>query len=199
MKLKQILFSRRGQIGGSDYWVGCAVLLLAGIILHLLAFGFIYAVDPNMIGVVADVTEKMGLGHFGFMIPTILLISLLIYPYFCLYTKRLRDIGVSAWWHLVIFLVYYIGISALASAIYGLITILEISLYEVFMTSPLPGASEEEVVAGIIAGTRRTLIAGAIFNATLHAVIAIIIDIILGKLKPKTSKDSIVNQTMACA
>ncbi len=199
MKLSQILFNYRGQISGRDYWVGCAVLLLVGIILHLLAFGFIYAIDFSMFGVVAGVSENMGLGMFGIMIPSILLISLLFYPYLCLYTKRLRDIGVSAWWYCAVVLVYFVGLNSLALGVYGFMTLIDFSPTDFFITGSLPGAPQEEIVAGIIADTRRMLIAGAIFNASLHAVVAIALDVVLGKIKPRSLQKMTPNKAAAFA
>jgi uncharacterized membrane protein YhaH (DUF805 family) len=199
MNLTQILFSRHGQVGGRDYLLGCTVLLLTGIILHLLAFGFIYAINPNMIGAVADVSEKIGMGFFGVIIPTILLISLLFYPYFCLYTKRLRDIGVSIYWYFGALLGYCVGFYILIIAIHGLLTFLHIDLSDIFSTSPLPGATEDEIVAGIITGMRKVLIAAAVINAMSHAVVTIAIDVVLGKMKPRNMRKAAGNNAAAFA
>lgn len=191
MGISQILLTRHGHIGGRAYWTVCAGMLCVGIVLHLIAYGF-YAINPNMVNVVAAVSEELGMGMFGVIIPSVLLVSLLFYPYLCLYTKRLRDIGVSAYWYLAVLLVYCVGFYIFGNALYGLLALLQISPVDIFLTSPLPGASEEEIVAGIMAGTRKILISGSVLLASTHAVVTIVIDLVLGKMK-RSKRETINN------
>jgi len=190
MNLRKTLLSRHGQISGRAYWIGCAVLLLLGVVLHLLAFGFIYAVSPDMIRVVGEASVRIGLGPFGIIIPSLFLISLLLYPYLCLYTKRLRDIGVSTWWFLAILLVYCTAYIAAPNIIFMLASATPAEIFTL-QTNIAPDATPDEQVVNILDGVRKSLIVAAIFVASIHAVIALAIDVVLGKLKPRKHNDAL--------
>ena len=187
MTLARTFLNRRGKISGRTYWTHCAVLLCVGVVLHLLAFGFVYAIKPEMISVGSDAFENIGLGRIGIIIPSILLISLLFYPYLCLYTKRLRGIGVSAYWYLAVFLVYCVGIVALGNIA---TEFLHITPTDLFMNemNVSPEMSENEQVVAIRTHIRMMLISGAVFHTTLHAVVTIVIDAVLGKMKPRSGQ-----------
>ena len=75
--LYRLWFEPNGRIGRSRFWQGLIVLTVASFI------------------IVAGQT-KIGSG-FG------LLSYLLIYPYICVFGKRLHDIGRSAWWVIGLF------------------------------------------------------------------------------------------------
>jgi len=181
MNIFQNLFSRRGNISGRAYWIQCAVLLCAGIVLHLLAFGFIYAVNPDMLNVLSG--PAMVAITFG-------LIALLFYPYLCLYTKRLRDAGVSPHWYLAIVLAYGVLFLAVPNVVYLLTQTSPADLFVQEMHIA-PTLSEAETVAAITLQMQKTLIANAVFTALLHGILTIGIDVTLGKLKPRGGQKTI--------
>ena len=189
MALLRELFNRRGGISGRAYWIQCAVLLCAGIVLHLLAFGFIYAVNLNMFTALSGV--EMVVITFG-------LIALLFYPYLCLYTKRLRDIGVSAYWYIAVFVVYCVLFIALPNAITALSQTAPAELFVPSLTIA-PSLSDGEQVAAINQHSRSILMTTAILTAMTHAIITISIDVVLGKMKPRNGQEVVVPNGAAFA
>lgn len=94
MELLQTLFNPNGTVRGKPYWLGAIVLVLLAFILQFL--GFVFTLSAENIG------EVMRGSVFS------MLLWLLIYPYFCLYGKRLHDMGHPATWFLLILLIYVI-------------------------------------------------------------------------------------------
>ncbi|MCF6274208.1 MAG: hypothetical protein L3J05_00395 [Robiginitomaculum sp.] len=135
----------------------------------------------------SDAFVQMGLGSFGVMLPSLLLISLLLYPYLCLYGKRLRDVGISAWWFLIVMLVYVVAWVGLANASNALMGQMNFSpmVYFLDQIKITADMSVDETVATIRGSTQKVLIYGAVFTALLHVIIVIAIDLVLGKLRPK--------------
>ena len=88
MTLGSVLFSPNGRIGARTFWRGLIVLLMAVIILQVAS---VYA--GQLVGGIAGV---ISLG--------------LVYPYLCVFGKRLHDAGKSAWWFLL-FLFGYVVLS----------------------------------------------------------------------------------------
>lgn len=107
MNLGYILFSPNGRIGPGAFWRGIIVLLGIGIGLNLL----------------------MAYGSMPMMIGALVLMMLLVYPYICVFGKRLHDSGKSAW----IFLFFLIGYIVL-SWIMGALT-----------TALIPGQAEAQL------------------------------------------------------
>ena len=66
-----------GRIGQRDFWIGFAILFVAGIVLNLIP----------VIGTIAGI--------------------LLIYPWVCVYSKRLHDMGKTGWLAAVPFGVFF--------------------------------------------------------------------------------------------
>ncbi|WP_296817799.1 DUF805 domain-containing protein [Brevundimonas sp.] len=67
MDWKTLFLDANGRIGKKDFWIGFLILFVAGIILNFVP----------VIGQIAAI--------------------LLIYPWICLYSKRLHDFGKSGW------------------------------------------------------------------------------------------------------
>ena len=86
MTLGSVLFSPNGRIGSRTFLRGLIVLLMAVIILQVAS---VYA--GQIVGGLAGVVS---LG--------------LVYPYLCVFGKRLHDAGKSAWWFLLFLLGYFI-------------------------------------------------------------------------------------------
>ncbi|MEL6324344.1 MAG: DUF805 domain-containing protein [Pseudomonadota bacterium] len=104
MGLGGILFNPNGRINASEFWRGLIVLIAASIVL-------------NVASVYGPIALSLILG----------LVSLLfIYPYICLFGKRLHDANRSAWW----FLAFLAG-AIIASFIGGFL-----------MQSVIPGQAE---------------------------------------------------------
>jgi uncharacterized membrane protein YhaH (DUF805 family) len=76
----RLFLSANGRIGRGEFWIGFLILFVLGIVVHFIP----------------------GLGQ--------LLAILLIYPWVCLYSKRLHDMGKSGWLQLIPFAVWIIGI-----------------------------------------------------------------------------------------
>lgn len=186
-ELSRNLLSRHGRISGRTYWINCAVLLCAGIVLHLLAFGFIYAVNPEML---------LALNGVGVVVITFGLIALLFYPYLCLYAKRLRAVGRSPYWYLVVLLAYCVLFVAVPNAIYALTQTSPAELF-VPQMNIVPALSEAEHVAIINKHSQKILIATAIFTAMVHGIITIAIDVVLGRMKPKTGQEILQDDMLA--
>lgn len=85
-----ILFSLKGRIGPSSFWRGAIILIALGIVLNL-AVAYVH--------------------------PLIIFLGILfIYPYICVYGKRLHDAGYTAW-----LVILVIGASFLISYVLGLV------------------------------------------------------------------------------
>lgn len=95
MGIVETLFIPSGRIRGKDYWIGCAVLLIAAVLLQYGAYQMILSAE----------------GVAGMMMGSMvsILLWLLIYPYFCLFGKRLHDIGAPATWFILIIFLYAIA------------------------------------------------------------------------------------------
>lgn len=76
MDLKALFLTADGRIGQKDFWVGFLILLGAGVVA-----GFLPIIGPLL--------------HIA-----------LLFPWFCLYAKRLHDFGKPAWLVLLPFLVF---------------------------------------------------------------------------------------------
>lgn len=94
MNIAAILFSPNGTVSGRPYWIACALLILAELAIMLSSYAVILR---------GDSLQSLMMGSMFSV-----LLWLLIYPYFCVYGKRLRDVGASAWFFLLILLVYAI-------------------------------------------------------------------------------------------
>lgn len=86
MSAANLLFSPQGRIGPSDLWKGLIILLVVQIALAVLS-----AFSPMAISMLFSI---IGIA--------------LIYPYVCILGKRLHDNGKSAWWVILVILVYLI-------------------------------------------------------------------------------------------
>ena len=78
MDIGRLLFSADGRIGQKDFWVGFAILLVGGILIHLVPLA----------------------GTVVWVLST--------YCWACLYAKRLHDFGKSGWHQLWVFAFGYI-------------------------------------------------------------------------------------------
>jgi uncharacterized membrane protein YhaH (DUF805 family) len=67
-------------MGRGEFWIGFLILFVLGIVVHLIP----------------------GLGQ--------LLAILLIYPWVCLFSKRLHDMGKSGWLQLVVFAIWIVAV-----------------------------------------------------------------------------------------
>lgn len=94
MDILRALFVPTGRLRGKAYWLGAIVLLVVAASLQFL--NYLYVQNSE--------------GMEGMMMASIggLLLYLLIYPYFCLYGKRLRDVGQPATWFCLILFIYAI-------------------------------------------------------------------------------------------
>lgn len=84
MNMMNVLFNPQGCVRGRSYWVGCAVLLGLAIAVQLIGY-YVIMTAKGMQGMIMGSVFSMVLWLF-------------IFPYFCLYGKRLHDVGVSATW-----------------------------------------------------------------------------------------------------
>ena len=84
MNLQAALLNPNGRIGPQTFWRGLIALIVLGIIIQ-----FIQVYSPSVIGMIV-----------GFLGLT------LIYPYVVLFGKRLHDSGRSAWWFLLVLVIW---------------------------------------------------------------------------------------------
>jgi uncharacterized membrane protein YhaH (DUF805 family) len=80
MDIQRLFLSANGRIGRGEFWIGFLILFVLGIVVHFIP----------------------GLGQ--------LLAILLIYPWVCLYSKRLHDMGKSGWLQLIPFAVWIVAV-----------------------------------------------------------------------------------------
>lgn len=95
MNILYALFNPDGTIKGQPYWIAAGLLIITAALMQFLGYWFVIN------------SEDLG----GMMRGSIfsLLLWLLIYPYFCLYGKRLRDMGHPATWFILIIFLYAIA------------------------------------------------------------------------------------------
>ena len=67
MKWKSLFLSANGRIGQKDFWIGFLILFVAGLVLGMIP----------VLGILVSIA--------------------LIYPWVCLFTKRLHDFGKTGW------------------------------------------------------------------------------------------------------
>lgn len=79
MDWQKLFLSPEGRIGRQQFWIGWAILLVAGFVL----------------GMVPVLGQIIGL--------------LLIYPNVCVYSKRLHDMGKTAWLQLIPYAVFLVS------------------------------------------------------------------------------------------
>jgi len=79
MNWQALFLSANGRIGQKDFWIGFAILFVAGIVLNFIP----------VIGQIAGI--------------------LLIYPWVCVYSKRLHDMGKTGWLAAVPFGVFFVA------------------------------------------------------------------------------------------
>jgi uncharacterized membrane protein YhaH (DUF805 family) len=79
MNWQGLFLQANGRIGQKDFWIGFAILFVAGIVLNLIP----------VIGMIAGI--------------------LLIYPWVCVYSKRLHDMGKTGWLAAVPFGVFFVA------------------------------------------------------------------------------------------
>jgi uncharacterized membrane protein YhaH (DUF805 family) len=80
-----LLLSPQGRIGAGPFWQGVIVLIILGVILSAIsAYG---PPAASLVGILA---------------------LLLVYPWLCVFGKRLHDAGKSAWWFLAALAAYLI-------------------------------------------------------------------------------------------
>jgi uncharacterized membrane protein YhaH (DUF805 family) len=89
MDFQKLFLSAEGRIGRSEFWAGWCILFVVNFVLHFLP----------IIGWV------LGL--------------LLIYPWVCVYTKRLHDMGRSGWLQVIPMVVVFVAIIVAAMAGFG--------------------------------------------------------------------------------
>lgn len=86
MNIGSVLFSPNGRIGPRTFWRGLIILLMVVIVTQVAS---VYA-GPILGGIAGLVSIA------------------LVYPYLCVFGKRLHDAGKSAWWFLLFLLGYFI-------------------------------------------------------------------------------------------
>ena len=79
MDIQRLFLSANGRIGRGEFWTGFLILFVLGIVVHFIP----------------------GLGQ--------LLAILLIYPWVCLFSKRLHDMGKSGWLQLIPYAVWIVA------------------------------------------------------------------------------------------
>lgn len=94
MDILNALFVPTGRLRGRPYWIGAVILLVVAALIQYVNYLYV----QNSEGM-----EGMMMASIGSM-----LLWLLIYPYFCLYGKRLRDVGQPATWFILIIFIYAI-------------------------------------------------------------------------------------------
>ena len=80
MDIQRLFLKADGRIGRGEFWTGFLILFVLGIVVHFI---------PVIGQIIAIV---------------------LIYPWVCLFSKRLHDMGKSGWLQLIPFAVWIIGI-----------------------------------------------------------------------------------------
>lgn len=148
-----LLFNPNGRIGRNRFWQGMVILT----VLSLLVVAANTMVSP-MVGIIS---------------------LLLIYPYICVYGKRLHDAGTTAWWVIAIWL----G-SLVISFIFGLV------VGPFFMTPEMIDIQEEaseRLATGDWAGFMQgmEIVAGKMLPLNLIATVGtnLILALIVGSLK----------------
>jgi uncharacterized membrane protein YhaH (DUF805 family) len=80
MDIQRLFLKADGRIGRGEFWTGFLILFVVGIVVHFIP----------VIGQIIAI--------------------ILIYPWVCLFSKRLHDMGKSGWLQLIPFAVWIIGI-----------------------------------------------------------------------------------------
>jgi uncharacterized membrane protein YhaH (DUF805 family) len=80
MDIQRLFLKADGRIGRGEFWTGFLILFVLGIVVHFIP----------MIGQIISIV--------------------LIYPWVCLYSKRLHDMGKSGWLQLIPFAVWIVAI-----------------------------------------------------------------------------------------
>lgn len=109
MSLMGILFSPNGRIQAGEFWRGLIILIGAGLVLSILS--------TFASGAIAGLAGLLGI--------------LLIYPYICVFGKRLHDSNKSAWMWLLFLLGYLVLVIIMTT----------------FLVPLYPGAAEATAVA----------------------------------------------------
>lgn len=152
MSLMQILFSPNGRIGPGAFWRGIIILLSFQIILTIISL-----YGPSSLGTLAGILSLLS-----------------IYPYLCVFGKRLHDSGRSAWMFLL-FLLGYVLISIVAILMapgFGEFMTQYMELVESGDTEGLEALSEQSENIFAIPGMVGTIIANGLLGflaARLHA------------------------------
>ncbi len=94
MDVIRALFDPYGKVKGQPYWIGAIILIVFAAFVQYMSYAIISDAD--------DIAQMMGASIWG------IALWLLIYPYFCLYGKRMRDVGHTATAFLIIFLIYVV-------------------------------------------------------------------------------------------
>lgn len=88
MDIQRLFLRADGRIGRGEFWTGFLILFVLGIVVHFIP----------------------GLGQ--------LLALLLIYPWVCVFSKRLHDMGKSGWLQMILYAVWIVAV-VLAVALGG--------------------------------------------------------------------------------
>jgi uncharacterized membrane protein YhaH (DUF805 family) len=80
MDIQRLFLSANGRIGRGEFWTGFLILFVLGVVVHFIP----------------------GLGQ--------ILAILLLYPWVCLFSKRLHDMGKSGWLQLIPFAIWIVAV-----------------------------------------------------------------------------------------
>ena len=178
MSILHALFVPTGRLRGKPYWLGAGILLLVAVFIQFLSYWFVVN-SENMQG--------MMMASIGSM-----LLWLLIYPYFCLYGKRLRDMGVPATWFILIIFVYAI-VNWIAQSIVMMPVMFEEMGGMIEEMESLSKGQDGEIAAGQFSeifdaqmkmqqGLMKKIMLPTLF---VGAIVTAVFDIIVGMLQPK--------------
>ena len=182
MNVVNALFMPTGRLRGRPYWLGAGLLLLVAFSVQF----FSYQIIMN-----AENIQGMMMASMGSIV-----LWLLIYPYFCLYGKRLRDIGAHPAWFCLIIFIY-----AIVSWVAQMIVMMPVMLEEVG-----PMFEQLETLAEDQSGEVNAEQFSDIFDAQLEMqqnllkktmlplaiagiVVSAIFDLIIGILPPKEERN----------
>jgi uncharacterized membrane protein YhaH (DUF805 family) len=182
MDILHALFVPTGRLRGKPYWLGAIVLLLAAILVQYMSYLYVQN---------SDGMQGMMMASMGSM-----LLWLLIYPYFCLYGKRLRDVGQPAtWFFLVIFL--YAIFSWIAQTMVMMPVMMEEMGGMVEQMEGLTEGADEDIAADQFSKLFEAQLdmQKKLLNKTMipmmiaGAIVTLAFDIVMGVLTPKSDNN----------
>jgi len=170
MSILHDLFVPKGLTHGGRYWTGCAILFFAGVAIQALPL----------------VIMSNASGFSGIMMGAAsgILLWLLIYPYVCLFGKRLRDAGASPWFFLLALLAYVVA-SQIASFI-AIIPLMSEMSNDIMqqsqnMQNGTPQQNMEQMTAMQVDMMKKMLP----IQIVVTGIVTIIIDVVIGLLPRK--------------